>query len=400
MLLTASKDAQTQFGRLLKRSDMLKGHGSWVTAASFSPYGTRMVTASSDGEVRLWRTSFGLPEEEVYAAAFSPDGRRLALTSTDGRVRLWDAETGQAGGIGRGHTAAVWSMAFSPNGRRLASASDDQTVRRWDAETGQPIGEPLKGHTAAVQSVAFSPNGRRLASASADGEIRLWETRDDSRAGLKALEVLKKCQEQQLEQPAAVQSVAFSPDGRRLASAGGAGRGEVCLWKWDAETGQPIGEPLKGHTAAVQSVAFSPNGRRLASASADGEIRLWDAETGEVRGAGRGHMEAVQSVAFSPKGRRLTWASADGEIRLWEIRGDSRVGLKALKAIAVLKTHQGQQPGQPLVSYLKAQLSAATTGCPDPNEGPEWPDKKSDEEGKEFSKACTGSVHRKSLSAR
>jgi energy-coupling factor transporter ATP-binding protein EcfA2 len=115
---------------------------------------------------------------------------------------------------------------------------------------------------------------------------------------------------------AGVWSVAFSPDGTRLASAGGDGTVRL----WESTTGQPIGKPFEGHTAAVWSVAFSPDGTRLASASEDKTVRLWESTTGQPVGKPfEGHTAAVSSVAFSPDGTRLASASEDRTVRLWNV---------------------------------------------------------------------------------
>ena len=129
----------------------------------------------------------------------------------------------------------------------------------WDAETGQET-LTLKGHTSAVISVAFSPDGKRLASGSDDRTVKVW----DAATGQETL-TLKG-------HTGSVRSVAFSPDGKRLASASD----DRTVKVWDAATGQET-LTLKGHTGGVMSVAFSPDGKRLASASDDRTVKVWDA---------------------------------------------------------------------------------------------------------------------------
>ncbi len=321
----------------------LRGHTNAVNNVAFSPDGTRIASGSGDYTIKVWDTRTGRDEltlrghaSEVNSVAFSPDGERLATGSGhissgdhDGTIKVWNARTGHEELTLRGHASVVNSVAFSPDGGRVASGSWDHTIKVWDARMGREQ-LTLRGHTSRVNSVAFSPDGKRLVSGSsdnvsatfppdggpavlvpsvADNTIKIW----DAQTGREDLTLRGH--------KGVVNSVAFSPDGRRVVS----GSSDKTIRVWDARTGREV-LTLQGHDISVDCVTYSPDGGRIASGGDDNTIKLWDVRAGREELTLRGHTMGVRSVAFSPDGVRLTSGSWDGTIKVW----DARTGRKEL----------------------------------------------------------------------
>jgi WD40 repeat protein len=295
------------------------GHTGCVDSAAFSPDGRFALSGSFDNTLRLWKVATGQclrtfegHGERVNSVAYSRDGRFAISGSKDKTLRLWDVASGKCLRIFEGHTNDVSSVAFSPDGRFALSGSWDQALRLWEVATGKCL-RAFEGHTSYVTSVAYSPDGRFALSGSIDNTLQLWDA-----ATLRWLHVFEGHRDW-------VNSVAYSPDGRFALSGGGSPGGfsfgghDTTLRLWDVASGKCL-RTFEGHKDAVNSVAFSPDGRFALSGSDDNSLRLWNIATGQCLRTFEGHnVSSVESVAFSPDSRFALAGSADQTLRLWEV---------------------------------------------------------------------------------
>jgi WD40 repeat protein/mono/diheme cytochrome c family protein len=199
--------------------------------------------------------------------------------------------------------AAISSLAFQPGGAALALGSYREIV--LIGADGKPIAK-LAGGANQVRGLAFSPDGKLLAAAGGNpgqfGEIKLWNVADK-----KELLSIRGHSDN-------IFAVAFSPDGKLLASCSY----DRMVKLWDTATGKEV-RTLKDHTDAVFAVAFSPDGKLLASASADRTIKIWNPATGERLYTLSDGLDAMNTVAFHPAGGLMAGAGADRVIRVWEV---------------------------------------------------------------------------------
>jgi DNA-binding beta-propeller fold protein YncE len=200
-------------------------------------------------------------------------------------------------------------VTFDPTGCYLIREGPEHTVQVRDAQTGKVVGV-VGRHQGQVWGMAFSPGGRRLATASNDGTVRVWAW-DPARLGQRQEPELKPLS---VHVQGFGNRVAFSPDGRHLVTGGEGSTVKI----WDAKTGEERRAPLRGHTGDVYAVAFSPDGRWLATAGEDTTVRLWDAKSWELRRTLRGHTGIVGTLAFSRDSRSLASGSRDRTLKVWD----------------------------------------------------------------------------------
>jgi WD40 repeat protein/predicted Ser/Thr protein kinase len=298
---------------------VLHGHTAFIKDLAFDTEGRRVVSTSSsfgsqgndgDSTVRVWDLSDdALPvlrghTSYVYPATYSPDGRWIATGSWDHTVRLWDAETGEPCATLL-HKGTVRALAFGPDSSWLVSTSDgEERLQVWDVATARRRSE-IEGTGKFAIAVAISPDGSQVASADQYGAV----SASTIATGTNSVSLSKGGQWR------AKTALAYSPDGRRLASTSD---DLATIAVWDAHSHQRIGQ-FEGHTGPVYSVAFSADGQRLASASSDHTVRVWNVDNGKCVAVLRGHTDEVLAAVFHPDGTRLASAGRDRAVWLWDL---------------------------------------------------------------------------------
>jgi RNA polymerase sigma factor (sigma-70 family) len=302
------------------------GHRSRIRNLVVSPADSTIFTAGQDGTIRHWDTATGRElgviarfADAADTMAIAPDGKTLLVGgSHGGRFALWSiAERREILGLPRIEPRnPVRHVAFSPDGKTVASE-----WRIWDVATGQVLvtfrdRDEQKNGSANFFPIFYSPDGTQIITTENEG-ARIWDISSGKEA---RWAVRAKIHHDQ---------VALSPDGRYLATGGLVAhlRGsdpDPPIHLWELASGQEVAT-LEGHKESTRGLAFSPDGRLLASCSGgywssnDETVRIWDVATGRELRRFHGHLGAVNEVAFTPDGRSVVSGSDDATVLVWDV---------------------------------------------------------------------------------
>jgi WD40 repeat protein len=286
---------------------VLSANAGTVWSVAFDPASDLAAMGVEDGKVRVWnwpeqaiKSTINGHRGIVWDAKFARDGAWLATSGDDGLIKLWKPQNEEPWRTFQLHHS-VRSFAFSHDDRILFAGDRVGELQAWSLDSGELIAETVQ--PAAVYTVAVSPDDETLATAGNDKVVRLWNARSLT---------LKL----QLEGHAGqINGVAFNHDGKRLVSVGW----DKTLRIWDAGSGQPI-KTWPAHSSDVWAVAYSPDGTKIATGGLDGAVKFWNAESGDLMATYLGHQISVHAVAFNRDGTRLASGGRDGTVRIWSVK--------------------------------------------------------------------------------
>jgi serine/threonine protein kinase len=295
-------------------------HTSRVTSVAWSVRGTRIASASYDKTVRVWDANDGSSLityqghwDRVLSVAWSPDGNLLASAGNDGTVQIWDPLTANLVLTYRAHNQPVLALAWSPDGKRIASSCEDKTIQVWDTISGQTL-YIHRTHSTRVLTLGWSPDGKSIASGGEDKLVQVWNMQRQKTGFFTSLLFPSRGQFTYRGHFGRVNTLAWSPNGQRIASVGS----DKTLQVWDAVTGKKF-FIHRNPSSTLTSVAWSYDGRYLATGGNDKLVQVWDTMTRNSVTTYTGHSGYVTSVSWAPDGKQIASASVDHTIHVWRL---------------------------------------------------------------------------------